>query len=1080
MVGYVTHTELRLCTLGPLVNRSALAALLSCAFLLAACTPADAPPPPAADGPVDAPTPGVETPTPVPGPGPVVVDAPPQAGLSWVRANSCDDGAPMSLTASDGSGLRLASLKARAVVEGPLAFTELTLSFDNPVDRQLEGRFAITLPPGAAISRFAMKIDDRWQEGEVVERQAARVAYEDFLHRRQDPALLEQDAGNVFRARVFPIAAKARKEIILSYSQELPHSAEPYRLPICGLPQLDELDVDVAIVKGAVEIDSSLEGQGSSVYHLSMQRQAFAPRQDLEARVGDENAEGVRHGDLAVVRIKPVLDAPEQSIEELTILFDTSASRALDFRGQVDRLGALVAALPAATKVHLFAYDQETVPIFEGRADALGKAQLDQLALRGALGASDLAQALEVAAEQGGLYARVLLVGDGVVTAGETEAATLQTQLRAMAKHGVQRVDALVDGGIQDTALLTAMTQAGLPDDGAVLDARMPTEVLAKRLGQATRSKIKVSVPGAQWVWPQTLDAVQPGDERLVYAKLPVGTPMQVELAGASVAEPKPSLAIVPRPMLARAHARAQVAALEQQRSLLPADDKDGRARLKDEIVALSVNNRVLSGFTALLVLETAADYARFGIDRKGLVDILTVGAGGIELHKREPFAPEPEPKPILIPESADVDGKKDAEKGRTQKLAFAADDDALAGDFEGGDEGQGQREDNGEDWHAREPEAEPEMDLPSDPSGLALRGTGAGGGGTAEEDAAVDEEEPMAAPRRRRPRPERRPPPGTMAPPVETKEKAPSTDPYEGRLATVMAALAGGKLADATTEANAWRADSPGDVLALIALGEVAEARGDTHAAARAYGSLIDLFPSRADIRRMAGERLERVGGHALPLAIDTYAHAVEQRGDHPSSHRLYAYALLRAGKHAEAFAALEAALDRSYPGGRFAGVVQVLREDLGLVGAAWIAADPSVKKRVTESLTKRSASLPTTPSTRFVLNWETDANDVDLHVYDARGGHAYYSSRHLGSGGDLYADVTTGYGPECFAIHGKPKAGPYKILAHYYSRGPMGYGMGKVQVVEHDGRGGLTFSEHPFVIQKDDGYADVATFRP
>ena len=46
----------------------------------------------------------------------------------------------------------------------------------------------------AAISRFAMKIGDRWQEGEVVERQAARVAYEDFLHRRQDPAL---DLGGV-------------------------------------------------------------------------------------------------------------------------------------------------------------------------------------------------------------------------------------------------------------------------------------------------------------------------------------------------------------------------------------------------------------------------------------------------------------------------------------------------------------------------------------------------------------------------------------------------------------------------------------------------------------------------------------------------------------------------------------------------------------------------------------------------------------------------------------------------------------------------------------------------------------------
>ena len=42
----------------------------------------------------------------------------------------------------------------------------------------------------------------------------------------------------------------------------------------------------------------------------------------------------------------------------------------------------------------------------------------------------------------------------------------------------------------------------------------------------------------------------------------------------------------------------------------------------------------------------------------------------------------------------------------------------------------------------------------------------------------------------------------------------------------------------------------------------------------------------------------------------------------------------------------------------------------------------------------------------------------------------------------------MTTGYGPECFTIPGVPKAFPYLIRAHYYARGPMGYGMGKLQV--------------------------------
>src|SRR5262249_20928270 len=131
----------------------------------------------------------------------------PPAAMARPRA---EPGAPIRLTASDGTGLALVALEANAVLEPPLAFTELHLPFENPRDERREARSRITLPSGAALSRFAMKTDGGWQEGEVVEIQRAREAYEDFLHRRQDPALLEQEAGNEFSARVFPIPARGR------------------------------------------------------------------------------------------------------------------------------------------------------------------------------------------------------------------------------------------------------------------------------------------------------------------------------------------------------------------------------------------------------------------------------------------------------------------------------------------------------------------------------------------------------------------------------------------------------------------------------------------------------------------------------------------------------------------------------------------------------------------------------------------------------------------------------------------------------------------------------------------------------
>src|SRR5207248_1381382 len=101
-----------------------------------------------------------------------------------------------------------------------------------------------------------------------------------------------------------------------------------------------------------------------------------------------------------------------------------------------------------------------------------------------------------------------------------------------------------------------------------------------------------------------------------------------------------------------------------------------------------------------------------------------------------------------------------------------------------------------------------------------------------------------------------------------------------------------------------------------------------------------------------------------------------------------------------------------------RFLGVDRILREDAGLIAAAWLASAPSVRADVEKRLAKLGATLPAGPSLRFVLSWETDANDVDFHIRDKDGNRAWYAQQHLASGGDLYADVTTGYGPECFTI--------------------------------------------------------------
>ncbi|HHH29502.1 MAG TPA: hypothetical protein ENK57_14305 [Polyangiaceae bacterium] len=154
------------------------------------------------------------------------------------------------------------------------------------------------------------------------------------------------------------------------------------------------------------------------------------------------------------------------------------------------------------------------------------------------------------------------------------------------------------------------------------------------------------------------------------------------------------------------------------------------------------------------------------------------------------------------------------------------------------------------------------------------------------------------------------------------------------------------------------------------------------------------------------------------------------------------------------------------------------MLRQDLGLIGAAWLRAHRNARAEIVERLARRGARLASRPSLRFVLSWETDANDVDLHIFDRQLKHAYHAERWLASGGRLHHDVTDGFGPELFSID-RPRAYPYRLAVHYDARGPMGYGMGKVEVVHHGGKGRLRFEQRPFVVMRDDAFVDLGVVK-
>ncbi len=121
---------------------------------------------------------------------------------------------------------------------------------------------------------------------------------------------------------------------------------------------------------------------------------------------------------------------------------------------------------------------RESARPLPGGAGEVGDETITRMRQRLALGASNLEAALAFAGEQARAHAiaRVVLLTDGVPTAGETAGDKLREKVVALRNSGVERLDAVALGGIRDDDLLKSLVNAGLPRGGVVVDGAMTEE----------------------------------------------------------------------------------------------------------------------------------------------------------------------------------------------------------------------------------------------------------------------------------------------------------------------------------------------------------------------------------------------------------------------------------------------------------------------------------------------------------------------------------------------------------------------------------------------------------------------------
>lgn len=476
--------------------------------------------------------------------------------------------APISLV--DGrSSFALRSVSSTTRITGPLATTEMRLVFENPEPRVREGRFRLALPERSFVTRVAMKVDGVFREADSVALPHAREVYEETLHARRDPLLVEQ-SENELSARVFPIPAEGEKEIIVGWTSEVTE-ALPVRIPLRGL--------------GAIEhIEATVTDAGEPVAHVEFH--GGAPSEDLTAKPRNSMA-AIHAGAFVVARVRVSLASPSEPIEaSFTILVDTSGSHASSFTTELQTVSDVITELARVEpNAHLTiaAFDQGVEVVHEGALRSFDVTAMTRLRRHGALGASDLRAALAWAASRGG---RALLVGDGLATAGSSERATL-----LLATRGLARLDVVATGDARDDATLRALTMA-TPSAGVV--ARGDGAAIAARLRKKTELAYPVVMTGTRWMSPRTLSGVQDGDERMVYAEL---------LA------PPPEAAARPDPaderIVERAVAKARIDAMAETAALDGWRDAD-----RAEVLALARSFRLASPLTAQIVVETDADRA--------------------------------------------------------------------------------------------------------------------------------------------------------------------------------------------------------------------------------------------------------------------------------------------------------------------------------------------------------------------------------------------------------------------------------------------------------------------------------------
>ncbi|MEJ2121035.1 MAG: marine proteobacterial sortase target protein [Alphaproteobacteria bacterium] len=156
----------------------------------------------------------------------------PFADPRTVELNEVESGTLLIKTETPGRYLAAPTVKTdvRMEVSGLVARVTVSQQFTNPSKKWIEGVYVFPLPENAAVDRLRMRIGDRFIEGKVKEREAARKLYLEALKAGKKAALTEQERPNIFTNSVANIGPGETVLVQIEYQHTLRYDRGAFSL----------------------------------------------------------------------------------------------------------------------------------------------------------------------------------------------------------------------------------------------------------------------------------------------------------------------------------------------------------------------------------------------------------------------------------------------------------------------------------------------------------------------------------------------------------------------------------------------------------------------------------------------------------------------------------------------------------------------------------------------------------------------------------------------------------------------------------------------------------------------------------